>query len=131
MAFEAQIANLRDQRHRSLTLDRTADFAPTTRIEIVGELNERSCRLAAERIDSELADNGAAILVSLDRVTRTQWSALCRLMTKIQSVRARGLDVRIARPKPTIRMLLATIALGDSLAFEATCPVAARSVIIA
>jgi anti-anti-sigma regulatory factor len=133
MAFELQIANRRDKPARSLSNRETSGpFVPTTRIEIVGELNERSGRLAAERIDAELEERTTSVIISLDRVSRTQWAALCRLVGKIQSVRARGCDVRIVRPKPSIRLLLGTIALGgDTLSIDSDVAQIGRSIIIA
>ncbi len=115
MAFELQIANLREtQPHPNSALRGPLAFLPAARIELVGELNERSSALAAERIDAELSLGSSAILISLDRVTAPHWAALCHLVSKIQSVRRRGHDVRIVRPKASIRLLLGAIALGAS-----------------
>jgi anti-anti-sigma regulatory factor len=130
MAFELQIANRREI-GRSAKRQPSGTFVSATRIEIVGELNERSCSLATERIDAELIEHTTTVLIALDRVSRTQWAALCRLVGKIQSVRARGCDVRIVRPKPAVRLLLATIALGDSICVAGDVTEIGRSVIIA
>jgi hypothetical protein len=118
MAFELQIANLRWKRPAPAQ-PRPAAFLPTSRIELAGELNERSSERVADRIDAELAVGSRAILISLDHVTVPHWGALCHLVTKIQSVRKRGYDVRIARPNAAIRLLLGTIVLGDPSWFEA------------
>ncbi len=130
MAFELQIATRRDGTRRSPAPASPA-FLPASRIEIVGDLNERSSALASERIDSESAENNSAILVSLERVSRTQWSALHRLVAKIQAARRRGLDVRIVKPKPSVRLLLGTMTFGDSLFVDAGDLRIDRSVIIA
>ena len=118
MAFELQIANLRWKRHVAAS-PRPAAFLPTSRIELAGELNERASALTADRIDAELALGSSSILISLDRVTAPHWGALRHLVTKIQSVRKRGYDVRIARPNAAIRLLLGTIVPGDPSWFEA------------
>lgn len=130
MAFELQIANRRERQPTGSSDKRPEVFSPATRIEVVGELNDRSSRLLTERIDTEIDQHSSAVVVSLDRVTRTQWAALCRLVSKIQSARKRGVDVRIVRPKPSMRLLLSTIALADSLAVDIDVPIGARSVII-
>lgn len=130
MAFELQIANRRERAPFGAFDKRSGAFTPATRIEVVGELNDRSSRLLSERIDSEIEQHSSALLISLDRVTRTQWAALCRLVSKIQAARKRGVDVRIVRPKPSIRLLLSTIAFSDGIAVDADIPVVARSVII-
>ncbi|HXP93497.1 MAG TPA: STAS domain-containing protein [Candidatus Binatia bacterium] len=132
MAFELQVASLREiHPQRRPALRGQAAFLPAARIELVGELNERSSALAAERIDAEVSVESSAVLISLDGVTVPHWAALCHLVAKIQSARRRGYDVRVVRPKPSIRLLLGAIALGASDWVEADDVHAARSVVIA
>jgi anti-anti-sigma regulatory factor len=131
LAFELQIANRRESKRRYPSSKALTAFTPASRIEIVGDLTERSSVLAAERIDNESATCNTAILVSLERVSRTQWSALHRLVAKIQAARRLGLDVRMVKPKPSIRLLLGTMAFGESLFVETSDLQIARSVIIA
>lgn len=132
MAFEQHIANRRETyRRHSPAHPPTFRFVPAVCIEIVGELNERSSRAACAQIDAELAESGYSVLVSLDRVTRTQWSALCRLVAKVQTINGRGLSaIRIVRPTPSIRLLIGTIALGDSLLIDPEEAPVARTVVV-
>ncbi|HXF34205.1 MAG TPA: hypothetical protein VN603_06490 [Candidatus Acidoferrales bacterium] len=132
MAFEQHIANRRETHHRQpASSPSTFGLGPAVCIEIAGELNERSSRAACEQLDTELGQSGYSGLVSLDRVTRTQWAALCRLVAKIQAINARGLSaVRIIRPSPSIRLLIGTIALGDSLLIDPEEAQIERSVLV-
>jgi ABC-type transporter Mla MlaB component len=129
MAFELQIAARRDVEHR---LEGSAQACrPSTKIELLGELDERAGRLLAEQIDAEITAHTKAVLVSLGRVSRTQLGALCGLVAKIQRVRKQGFDVRIVRPKPALRMLLRSVALCEAWTVDEDIAVPCRSVIIA
>lgn len=102
----------------------------STKIEIVGELDERSMRLACERVDAELTVCTPSVLVSLRHVTGTHWAALCGLTARIRTLRARGFDVRLGLARPSLRGLLATVALAELWPIEEEPPVG-RTVIVA
>lgn len=129
MAFELQIAARRDIEFR--TESPVPAYRPSTKIEVLGELDERACMLVAEQIDTEIASHTKAVLISLGRVGRTQLGALCALVAKIQRARKQGFDVRIVRPKPALRMLLRSIALCEAWTVDEDVAVPCRSVIIA
>lgn len=75
-------------------------------IESGDELNAVSGRRLLHAVDVASGEAPASVAISLRRVKRIRWNALCEFVEDVQRRRDAGLDVRLIDALPRIERLL-------------------------
>jgi hypothetical protein len=75
-------------------------------IESNDELTAASGQCLLRAVDAASEQAPAGVVISLRRVKRIRWNALCEFVRSIQQRRAAGFDVRVIDAPPRIERLL-------------------------
>jgi hypothetical protein len=83
-------------------------------IESSDELTAASGRRLLRAMDAASGAAAASVVISLRRVKRIRWNALCEFVQHIQRRRDAGFDVRVIDAPPRIERLLEVATLHTS-----------------